>query len=250
MKNIFFILGLCSLIPVAEAGTVRIYAAASLTNAVTDIVQLFVKQHPQVKVVPVFGASSALARQIEAGAPSDIFFSADQDWMNYLVNKQKIVKAQVKPLLSNQLVLINPIYSKQKFQASPQFNFAQSFQGPLCTGQMESVPVGKYAKQSLSKFNWLHSLNGRIVGTDNARAALALVERGECQAGIVYKTDALQSKKVKISGIFPLHSHSRIVYPIAVTQFGSRNADAIKLMRFMSHHAKAREIYQHYGFRF
>ena len=242
--------GLFSLTAFAQAGTVRIYAAASLTTAVTDIVQQFKKQHPQVKVVPVFGASSSLARQIEAGAPGDIFFSADQDWMNYLVNKQRVAKDQIKPLLTNELVLISPLDIQQTFQASQNFNFAQSFKGHLCTGQMESVPVGKYTKQSLTKLNWLNTLNGRIVGADNVRSALAFVERGECQVGIVYKTDALQSKKVKISGVFPAHTHSPIVYPIALTQQGSKNADAVKLMRFMSHHAKARKIYQHYGFRF
>ncbi|MFV5490111.1 molybdate ABC transporter substrate-binding protein [Acinetobacter sp. ASP199] len=232
-----------------QAGTVRIYAASSLGNAVTEIVRQYEKRHPQVKVVTVFGASSALARQIEAGALGDIFFSADQDWMNYLVKKQKIARSQVKPLLTNQLVLISPLNILQKFQASPKFNFAQSFQGHLCTGQMESVPAGKYAKQSLTSLNWLKGLQRRIVGTDDVRATLAFVERGECTAGIVYKTDALQSKKVKITGIFPAYTHSLIVYPIALTQQGSKNADAVKLMRFMSQHTEAKNIYQHYGFK-
>lgn len=233
-----------------QAGsTVRVYAAASLSNAVTEIARRYEKQYPSIKLVLVFAASSSLARQIETGAPADIFFSADQDWMNYLVKKQKIARSQVKPLLSNELVLISPLQRQQSFQASSQFNFAQSFQGYVCTGQMESVPVGKYAKQSLTNLKWLKGLQGRIVGTDSVRSALAFVERGECQAGIVYKTDALQSKKVKIAGVFPAHTHSPIVYPIALTQQGGKNADAVKFIRFMSQHTEAKKIYQHYGFK-
>lgn len=242
------ILGLCSISSVVQAETVKIYAAASLTNAVTDIAKLYEKQHPSVKIVSVFGASSALAKQIEAGAPSDIFFSADQDWMNYLVQKQKVQSNQIKPLLLNQLVLISPIQNKQQFKMVSHFNFSQSFQGHLCTGQMESVPVGKYAKQSLIKLNWLNSLSGRIVGTDDVRSALAFVERGECQVGIVYRTDALISKKVKISGVFPNNSHHPIIYPIALTDAGRKNADAVKLNQFMKTNAYAHQIFKNYGF--
>lgn len=234
---------------VQAGSTVRVYAAASLSNAVTEIARRYEKQYPSIKVVLVFAASSSLARQIQTGAPADIFFSADQDWMNYLVKKQKIARSQVKPLLSNELVLISSLQRQQSFQASSQFNFAQSFQGYVCTGQMESVPVGKYAKQSITNLKWLKGLQGRIVETDSVRSALAFVERGECQAGIVYKTDALQSKKVKIAGVFPAHTHSPIVYPIALTQQGSKNADAVKFIRFMSQHTEAKKIYQHYGFK-
>ena len=234
---------------VQAGSTVRVYAAASLSNAVTEIARRYEKQYPSIKVVLVFAASSSLARQIETGAPADIFFSADQDWMNYLVKKQKIARSQVKPLLTNELVLIIPLQRQQSFQASSQFNFAQSFQGYVCTGQMESVPVGKYAKQSLTNLKWLKGLQGRIVETDSVRSALAFVERGECQAGMEYKTDALQSKKVKIAGVFPAHTHSPIVYPIALTEQGSKNADAVNFMRFMSQHTEAKKIYQHYGFK-
>ena len=234
---------------VQAGSTVRVYATASLSNAVTEIARRYEKQYPSIKVVLVFAASSSLARQIETGAPADIFFSADQDWMNYLVKKQKIARSQVKPLLTNELVLIIPLQRQQSFQASSQFNFAQSFQGYVCTGQMESVPVGKYAKQSLTNLKWLKGLQGRIVETDSVRSALAFVERGECQAGMVYKTDALQSKKVKIAGVFPAHTHSPIVYPIALTEQGSKNADAVNFMRFMSQHTEAKKIYQHYGFK-
>lgn len=232
------------------AGSVRIYAAASLSNAITEIVQNYEKQHPSTKVITVFGASSALARQLQAGASSDLFFSADQDWMNYLVDKKTINSGAVRPLLLNQLVVISPKNLNFAFKAQPDFNFPQSFRGHLCTGQMESVPVGKYAKQSLMKLNWLKGLKGRIVGTDDVRAALAFVERGECQVGIVYKTDAFISNKVKIIGTFPAYLHSPIVYPLALTKQGLQNKEAVQFETFIRHSAQAEKIFQEYGFRF
>jgi molybdate transport system substrate-binding protein len=250
MKGINIILfGIAALLTVtAQAGTVKVYAAASLTNALTDISKLYQTQYPQSKIVPVFGASSALAKQVEAGANSDIYFSADLDWMNYLLQKQKVSPQQVKPFLFNQLVVISPRQTKITFQAQPQFNFAHSFQGHLCTGQMESVPAGKYAKQSLSKLGWLNGLKGRMVGTDDVRAALAFVERGECSVGIVYKTDALMSQKVKIIGTFPENTHQPIIYPIALTRQGVTNKEAVQFEHFVRTHHTAKQIFQRYGF--
>ena len=127
-----FLTVLCCTATMVQAETVKIYAAASLTNAITDIAKQFQAQNPETKIVTVFGASSALAKQIEAGAPSDLFFSADQDWMKYLVQKQKVSAKHVHAVLSNDLVLITPKTSTVQFKAVPQFNFAQSFQGHLC----------------------------------------------------------------------------------------------------------------------
>lgn len=241
--------GLTSFVSFSHAETVKVYAAASLTNALTDIVQIYEKQYPQTDIIPVFGASSALAKQIEAGAKSDVFFSADVDWMTYLIKKQMIHEQQVKPLLSNQLVVISPENLNIPFnKAQPNFNFAQAFKGRLCTGQMESVPVGKYAKQSLIKLNWLDNLKGRIVGTDDVRSALAFVERGECEVGIVYKTDALISQKVKIIGTFQQNSHHPIIYPMALTKQGENNADAQQFNQFVHRNPQAKAIFVKYGF--
>ncbi|ENU79596.1 molybdate ABC transporter, periplasmic molybdate-binding protein [Acinetobacter sp. ANC 3789] len=231
-----------------HAGEVKVYAAASLTNAVTEIAKLYQQQHPSTKVVPVYAASSTLAKQIVAGAPSDIFFSADQDWMSYLLQKQEVRPKYIKPLLRNQVVLISPKNLNIKVQTNSHFAFAQAFSGKLCTGQMESVPVGKYAKQSLIKLNWLNSLQGRIVGTDDVRAALTFVERGECDVGIVYKTDALVSHKVKIIGVMPDNSHDAVIYPVALTKVGEQNPEAQQFYRFMSHSVQALAIFKHYGF--
>ena len=248
-KSLFFSVCLASIFSAAHADTVKIYAAASLTNAISDIEKIYEKQHPKTDVVAVFGASSALAKQVEAGASSDLFFSADLDWMNYLVKKQIIQANKAKPLLFNQLVVISPKNLNIPFKAQSSFNFAKAFQGRLCTGQMESVPAGKYAKQSLIKLNWLDQLKGRIVGTDDVRSALAFVERGECDVGIVYKTDALISQKVKIIGTFPADSHHPIIYPIALTKQGEKNADAIQFEKFIKTSPQAKSIFQKYGFR-
>ncbi|WP_313036071.1 molybdate ABC transporter substrate-binding protein [Acinetobacter sp.] len=248
-KSLFFSVCLAASLSVAHAETVRIYAAASLTNAITDLEKIYQKQYPKTNLVPVYGASSALAKQLEAGASSDIFFSADVDWMNYLIKKNLIHQNRAKPLLFNQLVVISPKNLNIPFKAQSGFNFAQSFKGHLCTGQMESVPAGKYAKQSLIKLNWLNSLNGRIVGTDDVRSALVFVERGECEVGIVYKTDALISQKVKIIGTFPADSHHPIIYPIALTKQGEKNTDAIQFEKFIKTSAQAKSIFQKYGFR-
>lgn len=248
MKKIALSLALLTIMNLTHADTVKVYAAASLTNAMSDIIKIYEKQYVKTKIVSVFGASSALAKQVQAGASSDLFFSADLDWMNFLIQKKMIQAHQAQPLLFNQLVVISPKNLNIPFKAQPSFNFAQAFKGRLCTGQMESVPAGKYAKQSLIKLNWLESLKGRIVETDDVRSALTFVERGECDVGVVYKTDALISQKVKIIGTFPVDLHHPIIYPIAVTKQGEKNADAVKLMHFIKTDPQARSVFLKYGF--
>ncbi|QIO09006.1 molybdate ABC transporter substrate-binding protein [Acinetobacter lanii] len=230
------------------AATVKVYAAASLSSALNDISKLYQKQYPNTKIIGVYGASSQLAKHIEARAPSDLFLSADQDWMQYLIGKNKVQANHVHLLLSNQLVLIQTKGKPIAFQPSAAFNFAQSLQGRLCTGQMESVPLGKYAKQSLSQLQWLSSLKGRIVEADDARAALAFVERGECRLGIVYKTDALMSHKMQIVGAFPTNSHHPIEYPIALTRQGQKNKAAQQFSQFLQTNAQVKLIFKRYGF--
>lgn len=232
----------------AFAGTVKVYAAASLTNAITDIAKQYEQQHPNTKVVTVYGASSALAKQVEAGAPADIFFSADEQWMSYLVNKNLIDRHQVIALLGNELVVISPKGKGFAYKAEPTFNFAGAFKGRLCTGQMDSVPVGKYAKESLTNLGWLGPLQGRIVGSDDVRAALSFVERGECDAGIVYATDAKISDKVQIVGRIPSPSHTPIIYPVALTKQAAANSEAQQVAKFIEHNTQAKAAFIKYGF--
>lgn len=237
-------------IEVTQADTVKIYAAASLSNALNEVSKNYQKNNPNTQIIAVYGASSMLAKQIRSGAKADLYFSADQDWMNYLIKQKKIEKDQTKLFLFNEIVVISPKHIKASFKASTDFNFAGSFKGHLCTGQMESVPIGKYAKQSLTYFNWLGALKGRIVGTDDVRSALAFVERGECTRGIVYKTDALSSKKVKILGVLAHNSHQPVIYPIALTKQGQADVKAIKFYRYIRTSDKSKEIFKKYGFKY
>lgn len=250
MKKLIVACMIYSTVTVSEAGTVRIYAAASLTHAINDISKLYQLQNPNTRLINVFGGSSTLAKQIGSGAPADIYLSADQAWMDDLITKNKISKKHSKPFLFNEIVLIGSVKKNYAFQATTKFNFPQSFKGYLCTGEMESVPIGKYAKQSLTYFNWLKPLQGRIVATDDVRSALAFVERGECELGIVYKTDALSSKKVKIIATLPHQSHQAVIYPIGLTVKGEKSPEALKFYRFIGSSIKAKQIFKKYGFKY
>ncbi|GAB3389812.1 molybdate ABC transporter substrate-binding protein [Lysobacter fragariae] len=193
---------------------VRVFAAASLTNALEEIAGQWQRAgHPQPSLA--FGASSALAKQVEAGAPADAFASADLKWMDYVAQKGRIAPASRVNLLGNTLVLIAPKGRSFKVHMRSSFDIAGAFKGKLCTGEPGVVPVGVYAKQSLEKLGWWGALEGRVVGTDDVRTALAFVERGECAAGIVYATDARISDKVEVIARFPDDSHAPIVYPFA-----------------------------------
>jgi len=214
---------LCSF---ATAGEVKLYAAASLTDALTELGASYQKTHPGVVIKKSFAGSSTLAKQIENGAPADIFISADNDWGNYLLKRGVLAAESYKKLLGNELVLIAPVASDIKVELDPAFNLAASFNGRLCTGDTASVPVGKYAKQSLVSYGWWEAISPRIVGTEDVRTALAFVERAECNVGIVYKTDAYLSKKVKIAAIFPAASHSPVEYPGALTKNAGQDAKA------------------------
>jgi molybdate transport system substrate-binding protein len=191
-----------------------VFAAASLTNALTEVDAQYEKA-TGIKVVHSFAASSALAKQIENGAPADIFISADLKWMDYLQDKSLINKATRRDLLGNTLVLIAPKGKAFAVKFDKSFDISKAFDGRLCTGDTESVPVGIYAKEALTNLGWWKDLKSRVVGTQDVKGALAFVERGECLAGIVYETDAKISTKVDLLGAFPEVSHSQVVYPVA-----------------------------------
>lgn len=199
------------------ADEVTVYAAASLTNALDEIAKTYESEH-HVRIKTSFAASGTLAKQIEAGAPADVYIAADGKWMDYLDGKGKIDHDSRVDLLGNNLVLIAPKGRSFPVRMEQDFNFAQSFTGKLCTGEPASVPVGIYAKEALTKLGWWDAIKQRVVGTDDVRAALDLVARGEC-IGVVYGTDAKTSAKVDIIADFPAATHSPIVYPAAlVTQ--------------------------------
>ncbi len=229
-----------------HAADVKIYAAASLTDAITALAKTYQQTHSAAQIKPVFAGSSTLAKQIENGAPADIFISADKDWADYLQTRNLLEAKSRVDLLANELVLITPANRKLQINVNKNTDFANSFSGKLCTGEPASVPVGKYAKQALSYYGWWDAMQARIVGTEDVRSALAFVERGECAVGIVYKTDALLTKKVAVVAAFPAESHLPIVYPGGLTK--NANSDAQAFWQFLQS-AAALEIFSRYGFK-
>ncbi|GAA5009734.1 molybdate ABC transporter substrate-binding protein [Acinetobacter puyangensis] len=234
---------LCIYSSVHAAESVTIYAAASLTNAVNDLEKIY-EQKSKVEVKTSYAASSTLAKQIEAGAPANVFMSADLQWADYLQNKKLIDPKQRVNLLGNKLVLIAPKNQNIQLKIEKGVDPTKAFTGRLCTGNVNSVPVGKYAKQALTSLDWWSKIQPRLVETEDVRGALAFVERGECQLGIVYATDAAVSSKVKVVGEFPLNSYPPVVYPLAIVK---KTPQSIAFYQFLQS-PQAKTVYKKYGF--
>lgn len=194
------------------------FAAASLQTALNAIAAEWKKETGKT-VVFSYAASSALARQIEQGAPADLFASADLDWMDYAHARGLIREESRKTLLGNALVLIAAKDDPVRMKVAPGFDLAGALgNGRLATGNPSSVPVGKYAQAALTKLGVWDKVQPKIAGTDNARAALALVARSEAKFGIVYATDARAEPKVRVVDTFPADTHAPIAYPFAATR--------------------------------
>jgi molybdate transport system substrate-binding protein len=215
----------------ADRPTLIVFAAASLSNVLQDLGDGFTKQ-TSIPVKFSFAASSALARQIENGAPADVFFSADLDWMDYLQTRKLIQLDTRHNVLGNRLVLIAPADSPIKLKIEPNFPLAAAVgKGRLATGDPDAVPVGRYAQQALTKLGVWNGISARIIRADSVRSAMAFVDRGEAPLGIVYETDALIDKRVRVVDVFPDDSHLPIVYPIALTT--TAKADAAKFVAYV-----------------
>lgn len=232
---------------------VTVYAAASMTNALDEINQRYAQTYPKsARVKTSYAASSTLAKQIEQGAPANVFVSADTAWMDYLANKNYLVAGSRRNLLANRLVLIAPKNKLPSTTIRPTKDFAigRAFGGRLCTGQVESVPVGRYAKQALRNLGWWQTLQPRLVETDDVRAALNFVNRGECALGIVYATDARIANNVQVVAIMPANLHTPIVYPMALVQPKSSvkpDAETLRYYQFLQS-PTAKAVYRKYGF--
>jgi len=230
----------------ASAEAVNIFAAASLKNALDAVSEAW-KAEAGKATKNTYAASSALAKQIEQGAPADVFISADLDWMNYLSEK-KLIKADTrKELLGNALVLVAAKDSGLKLELKEGADLAGALAGgKLAVGDVKAVPAGKYAKTALEKLGLWASVEKSLAESENVRAALALVARGEAKLGIVYATDAKAEKEVEVAGVFPQDSHAPIVYPAAVI-VSSKNPDAEAFVSYLSS-PKAQEIFTAQGF--
>lgn len=205
----------------ARAQTLTVFAAASLTDAMKDIANLWVKTGHEAPRMS-FAASSTLAQQIEQGAPANIFASADEKWMNYLAKANLIDPTTRHDLLGNDLVLIVPANHSTHVDIGPGFDLLGLLgpNGRLATGDPAHVPVGIYAEQALQKLGLWDKVAPHLAAAPDVRSALLLVERDEAPAGIVYRTDAAVSKAVAVAGVFPESSHDPITYPFAVIKAG------------------------------
>ena len=225
---------------------ITVFAAASLKEALDDQVRQFMAVAPE-KVIVAYGASNALARQIEAGAPADVFISADLDWMDYLDQRRRILPGSRVDLLHNTLVLITPAASSTTLRIGPDFGLAGALgTGKLAMANPDAVPAGKYGKAALEKLGVWGAVEKQVARAENVRIALALVSRGEAPFGIVYRTDALADRGVKIVGTFPPDSHPPIVYPAALPTGGNSAAARPFLDYLRSHPAQA--TWEKYGF--
>lgn len=216
----------------AQAADVTVFAAASLKNALDGAAKLYQTKTGD-KVSISYAASSALAKQIESGAPADIFFSADLDWMDYLQEKKLINVASRHTLLSNTLVLIAPKGSTVSLTIEKDFPIVQTLgpDGKLAMASVDSVPAGKYGKAALTTLGVWDAVSPHVVQAENVRAALAFVAKGEAALGIVYGTDAKSEPAVRAVGIFPEESHPKILYPVALT--ASAKPEARKFLEFL-----------------
>jgi molybdate transport system substrate-binding protein len=230
----------------AEDKTLTVFAAASMKNALDDIDAAFTAKSG-VKVSASYAASSTLAKQIEQGAPADIFLSADLDWMDYAVGKKTINAPTRENLLGNSIVLIAPKDSKiDNVTIAPGFDLARlAGDGKIATGDVKAVPVGKYAKAALEKLGAWQAAEPKFAMADSVRAALTLVARGEAVLGIVYATDAKVEPGVKVVGTFPADSHPPIIYPVAATT--SAKAEAKDYLDYL-HSQAAKAVLEKYGF--
>jgi molybdate transport system substrate-binding protein len=232
----------------AKDQTVVVFAAASMKNAIDDITAAFTTT-TGIKAVASLAASSALAQQIEQGAPADVFASADSEWMDYVAGKKLIQDGSRVDLLGNRLVLIAPQDAKlDHVTIGPGFDLAALAGGSrIAVADVRAVPAGKYAKAALEKLGGWPAAAPKLAATENVRAALALVSRGEAPLGIVYATDAKADNSVKIVGYFPEDSHPPITYPVALT--ANAKPEAARYLAFLRSGA-AKAVFERYGFTF
>lgn len=222
---------------------VLVFAAASLRSALDDIANYW-RRETRGQVVISYAATSALARQVEQGAPADVFISADLDWMDYLAQRELIKPESRVNLLGNRLVVVAPQGLSLRIVG---MDIAGALaDGKLAMANIDAVPAGKYGKAALESLGLWSKLRGRVVQTDNVRAALVLVTRGEARLGIVYQSDAEADPGVRLVTLLPEDSHPPIVYPAAVLR-ESRNPDGASFAAFLRS-PTARGVFEWHGF--
>lgn len=230
----------------AQARGPLILAAASLQEALTAAADAWTRKRRSRPVIS-FAASSALARQVESGAPADLFISADEQWMDHLATRRLVRQGTRVSFLFNNLVLVAPAASRLRVAIGPGLPLARLLgRGRLAIADPDAVPAGKYGREALTRLGVWPSVQDRLARAENVRAALSLVARGEAPLGIVYTTDALADRNVRVVGAFPPRSHTLISYPVA-TLTAARHPDAEPFRRFLIS-AEGKAIFRRFGF--
>ncbi|AWX15570.1 molybdate ABC transporter substrate-binding protein [Mergibacter septicus] len=229
------------------AAEITVFAAASMTNAMQKVADEYSQRYPQDKIVFSFASSSTLAKQIEQGAPADIYVSANTKWMTYLNQKGLTVQDSEKVLVGNSLVMIAPNNSQiTQFEVDSGDWFKYLENSYLAVGDPNHVPAGQYMKAAMQKLAFWDKLEPKLARGKDVRAALALVERGEAPLGVVYSTDAKQSNKVKVVAEFPLDSYPAIEYPATIIK--GHDTQAVQNFYTYLQSDTAKKIYQSFGF--
>jgi molybdate transport system substrate-binding protein len=234
------------LAPIARADAVTVFAAASTNDALSEVIALYEAERGN-QVRASFASSSTLARQIESGAPADLYLSANQRWMDYLAERQLVAAGSRRRLMSNRLVLVAPEYSAVEITPAPGFPLAEALgDRRLAMGDPDHVPAGIYGKQALQSLGVWEKVEARIARAADVRGALALVARGEVAAGITYATDAAVSDAVRIVAEFPSGSHPPVTYEVALVS-GRADPVASEFLDFLTGTA-ARSVLRRHGF--
>ncbi len=242
----FIFLGIGFSTGTVQAETIRIFAAASTTNAVGDIINAY-KAKTGKEVVPSFASSSTLAKQIDQGAPADVYLSANPKWMNFLEEKGLVASGTRTDLLGNRISLIQPLSGSLNITIAPGMDLAGILgSDKLAMGDPDHVPAGIYGRKALESLGAWDSVAAKVARCKDVRAALALVERAETPLGVVYATDAAISSKVKTVSLFPENSHPPITYPACIIK-DKANDEAKAFFDFLKS-PDAAAIFQKYGF--
>lgn len=229
----------------AQTKEVVVFAAASLKNALDEIAGAWSKASGEPMPKISYAASNTLAKQIEQGAPADLFLSADLDWMDYAASKNLIRPDSRVSLLANRIALVAAKDAKVEIRLEPGAALSAALGGGrLAMGNVEAVPAGKYGKAALEKLGLWDGVKERIAQADNVRAALLLVSRGEAPLGIVYTTDAAADPNVRVVATFPEETHPPIVYPAALTRETGHPA-AAKLLDYLKGPAAGQAFTRH-----
>lgn len=246
LRNCAILLLLLIWAPGLRAGELTVFAAASLKTALDEIALLYAKDSGD-RLVLVYGASSALSRQIDHGAPADLYISANSAWMDHLADRGRLVPESRRDLLGNRLVLIAGTHTGPVPKIAPGFDLTGALgDGYLSMAMIDAVPAGLYGRAALTRLGIWQDLRGRVAQSDNVRAALRLVALGEAPLGIVYASDARAEPRVRIAGQFAEDLHPRIVYPAAVIR-GGNTASAAAFLTYLGG-GKASEVFRSQGF--